>query len=110
MSDDRGQIGPHLCQGTKLPRVRPFAGEQRGALQGKMPLRGNVLNLRDSDCRAAGVARHRSGQVDPDGVAALVEVPLLQLVGVDLASRQTRSERDVILQVVGVGDVVRGLV
>ena len=65
---------------------------------------GDVLEHRDRERGlAVGVALERRGDLRPDHLAVLAEAALLELVRLALAGDQLPEEREVVLDVVGVG-------
>ena len=70
----------------------------------------DILDDGDAVRRIAGmVALHRGRQVDPDGVAVLVKVSLLQLVCVDLSTHQSGEPVEIERKVLGVRHLLKVL-
>ena len=70
----------------------------------------DILDDGDAVRRIAGlVALHRGRQVDPDGMAVLVKVSLLQVVCVDLSAHQGREPVEIERKVFGVRHLLKVL-
>jgi hypothetical protein len=99
-----GVLGDVLGGGQLLRH----GGQAQGlALQGVLGLDagGLVLDLSDEvPGRAVGRAHQRHRQVDPDQPAVLVQVALVHAVAGDLAGQQLLQQRQILFQVIRVGD------
>src|SRR5215210_3986078 len=69
-----------------------------------MPATCDIQDLDNTVLWAAGVTDERAGKQYPDDAAILADVPLLQLIGVDLAGPQSRRLLQIARKIVWMGD------
>ena len=106
----RGDVGELLQVGVRALQLGraplQLGGDAREPVLAVLAPR-DVLHLRDAVEQAAGGIVHRRGVVHhPDGGAVPAQEALLQLVVGDLAAQQLLQQRPLLLEVVGVGDLL----